>query len=331
MTQITLDASNVFLPSYRGRLTEGVTYDARNNTLLWIDIIAGEVHRVGLDLQGFAIVDTHVTIAFMDETESVGAIALTKNCDKVLVCGKRGVAIGDFLTLSITYFLRYPSNPRLRSNDGIIDPWGNLWIGLMTDFSQSDCENGPLAEGVLYRIDCVLLEITTMLQGTTISNGLGFASDGTFYWTDSKTYTIWKFDYDQNTKALTNKREFANLAKLMKDSDPESPPEPDGLRLTTDGYVYTAAFGTGTVVVIACDSGDIVKQFSVPAERVTCVAFGGPEAANLYVTSGHLRLEESDESKRDAYTGDDLGGHLFVYRCRSSLNGNPSYIWGGPI
>lgn len=80
---------NIFPQSYRGRLTEGVTYDYRNNNLLWIDIIQGEVHRLLLN-----DLNQHEVLKWSDPKESIGFIALTKKEDVVLVAAKSGLALG---------------------------------------------------------------------------------------------------------------------------------------------------------------------------------------------------------------------------------------------
>ena len=130
---LTITKDNIFPKGYRGRLTEGVTYDERNNTLLWVDIIQGEVHRVFLDNTNTNIntsSSSHETLKWDSSNESIGAICLTNDPNKLIICSKYGLAYGDFSSSTIEYFFKYPhtTNPdeklRLRSNDGIIDPWG---------------------------------------------------------------------------------------------------------------------------------------------------------------------------------------------------------------
>lgn len=77
-------------------------------------------------------------MVLVDLGESIGALFLTKDVNIVMVCTKYGVAKGDFHAKPIDFVFKYPEDvalaARVRSNDGICDPWGNIWIGVMNDF-----------------------------------------------------------------------------------------------------------------------------------------------------------------------------------------------------
>ncbi|KAK6203461.1 Gluconolactonase putatively [Scheffersomyces amazonensis] len=327
VTTTKLDKSNIFLPEYRGRLTEGITYDGRTNKLLWVDIIVGEVHRVDLDSPS----SSHEVLKWGSEEESIGAIALTSNPDIVLVCGKYGVAKGDFQHKSIEYFLKYPvtesESKRLRSNDGIIDPWGNLWIGLMNDFPITKAE-GVKPEGYLYRINYKDLTVDTMLDKTLIANGLAFSEDGkTLYWTDSLTFTIWKFDYDYKTNSLTNKRSHVNIKNVFPEFES---PEPDGLTMTKNEEIFSAVFSTNSVIHVN-NQGELLEKFEIPAEKITCVISGGKNNDELYVTTGHIELLDSTATISAEDLQGDLGGFLFKIKLPKSINGQAKNIWGGQV
>lgn len=326
MTTWQLTEEIIILPHYSGSLLEGITYDKRNNSLLWVDIAERSAHRVFLDNDdGTVRADTHQTLQYHDESESIGAIALTRDCDVILVCAKRGIAYGDFSKNTIhDYFVTYPCNPRLRSNDGIVDPWGNLWIGLMTDFAESRDEGSALPEGYLYRIDCQLLECCEMLNHTIISNGISFTRDGKqVYWTDSGTHTIWAFDYDRDRNSLTNRRVHVDMRDHLG-----SEACPDGMRLLQDGRMYSAIFGMGLVVCLSGDGKKVEQQYKLPASRITCMTVGGPRNSTLYVTSAHSLLER-ERSERDAYSGPDLGGRLFAIPINKPFHQVDNHIWGG--
>lgn len=314
--------NDIFVPSYRGKLTEGITYDARNNTLLWIDIIVGEIHRVSLD-------DTskHEILKWQAKIESVGAIALTKEIDAIVICGKYGLAKGDFTNGNIEYFFKYPHDAkqqlRLRSNDGMVDPWGHLWIGVMNDFPVATVE-GIKPEGKLYRINTDDFTIETMIDNTLIANGLAFSEDGKeFFWTDSLTFTIWKFDYDYKTNTLSNKRPFIETKKIYPEFES---PEPDGLVMTKDGDIYSTIFSTSTVLHVNAQ-GEVVEKIQLPAKRITCATIGGPNGDELFVTTGHLDLTEDDCVPDPNDKDGDLGGFLFRLKLDRNLNGQPKNIW----
>ncbi|ODV78974.1 Gluconolactonase putatively [Suhomyces tanzawaensis NRRL Y-17324] len=318
---VALSDSDIFLPHYRGRLTEGITYNPSNDTLLWVDIIAGEVHRVFLSQEGS---HHHQVLKHHDPQESVGAIALTSNDNVVLVCGKYGVAKGDFSTGQIeAYFFKYPHDgTRLRSNDGIVDPWGHLWIGVMTDFPFEPVK----PEGRLYRINCHDLTIDTMIEDTRISNGLSFSANGKhLFWTDSLTFTVWQYDYDYITNTLSNKRPFLATTALFEGANV---PEPDGLCMDKQGHVYLAMFN-GSCVVHVDERGQLVEKIGLPALRITSVTVGGKNSDELYITTAHAKLADAGAVIDAADTSGDLGGFLFKYTCGRRLNGQIKNTWGG--
>lgn len=319
---------NIFPKKYRGRLTEGVTYDYRTNSLLWIDIIAGEVHRINAT-DG----TNHEILKWESPTESIGAIGLTSNPDIILVCSKYGVAYGNFINSTLEYFFKYPHDEsqqiRLRSNDGIIDPWGNLWIGVMNDFKIAKNE-GIQPEGGLYRITPDL-KFEKMIGDALILNGLGFNEKGDeFYWTDSLTFKIWKFSYDKSTNKLSNKQPLIDLKELYPDIES---PEPDGFVMTEDGDIYTCIFSSGTILHVN-NKGEEIERIKIDnAKRITCITTGGENNDTFYITTGHLELETNDELIPDANneSDDDLGGFLFKIETKSNLKGQKKNIWGGKI
>lgn len=273
----------------------------------------------------------HEVLSFEDNEESVGAICLTKDNDKILLCSKYGVCTGDFRTKDIKYFLKYPHSEeqarRLRSNDGIIDPWGNLWIGVMTDFPVTEVE-GVQAEGLLYRVDANDLSILVMEKDTLISNGLAFSSDGKkFYWTDLLTFTVWQYDYEHSTKSLSNKRPLIDTRKVYPEFDS---PEPDGLAFANDGNFFQAVFSTSSVLQYN-DAGEPVGKIHLPAERVTCTALGGQNDDELFITTAHLHLSEKNYKIDANDKTKDLGGFIFRTKLNGKANSKPKGIWGGAL
>ena len=97
---------------------------------------------------------------------------------------------------------------------------------------------------------------------------------------------------------MTNRRVFSKLT--------ESYGEPDGMCNDADGGVWTARWGAVKVVRLTPEGEVAVEDYLPTAWLITCVVFGGPDLADLYVTTA-----ASD------YIGDDLperydGGSLFV-------------------
>ena len=315
---IKLTSRDILFPQYRGRLVEGITYNPSNDTVMWVDIIAAEVHRVHhLDWT------THEILKFSSApAESIGSIALTNNDNIIIVCCKHGLAKGDFTKKSIEYFYRFQfDSAYLRSNDGYIDPWGNLWLGIMNDFPY------PVKnQGKLIRVGCHDLEVTTMVDNTIISNGTAFSSDSkSIFWTDSANHLIWKFDYDLHSNELTNKRVFADIAKLTNSNG-----EPDGMTITKDNEIYSAVWGQSKIVHLS-DQGEIVEEFQLPAEQCSCVTIGGKDGNTLFITTAHKQLDDREAVIDPSDLQGDLGGFIYSITLDRSLNGRNKFIWGGKV
>lgn len=289
-----------------------------------MDIIAAEIHRVKLNEEDSAIETSHEFIKFQDEGESIGAIALTHNENIVLACTKYGVTTANFETKNFNYILKYPKHHlQLRSNDGIIDPWGHLWIGTMNDFHVGSVK----PEGSLYRINCHDLSITEMLTECSIPNGLAFSSRGNkLFWTDSLTFTIWEFDYNHVTNTLSNRKEFINTNKLSELQKIKSP-EPDGFTMNGKDEIYSTIYSLSKLLHFN-SQGEIIEKFLIPAKNVTCATFGGRARTSLYITSAQIEL---NNLKGVNDKEGDLGGYLFKISCPQETCGVDKNIWGGKV
>lgn len=294
-----------------------------------MDIIAAEVHRIYLSES--ILEKKHQILHLEGEGESIGAIGLTADNDKVIICAKYGVCIGDFSTGKINYIVKYPHTEeqaqRLRSNDGIIDPWGNLWIGVMNDFPIT-AKEGVCKEGFLYRVSADDLSISVMESHALIANGLAFSADGTrFYWTDLLTHTVWQYDYNHSTNTLSNKNPLINMKSVYGGMEAA---EPDGLCLTQDGIFYQAVFGTSSVLKYNL-LGEAEAKFNLPAERITCTAVGGKDDNDLFITTAHEHHTDwSSEIDANDKNG-DLGGYLFRVKLEIPVNSKPEDRWTGRL
>jgi sugar lactone lactonase YvrE len=156
--------------------------------------------------------------------------------------------------------------PGMRCNDGACDPAGRFWIGTMA------LDERPGA-GALYRYD-VDGTLRTMLEGVTLSNGLGWDASGRLmYYVDSPTQRIDVFDFDAASGALAGRRPFAVI--------PEEDGIPDGLAVDDDGGIWLALHGGGEVRRFDPDGG-VSGRVKVPVPKVTACCFAGER---LFVTA----------------------------------------------
>ena len=199
------------------QLGEGPRWDAATQTLLWVDVVAKLVHRYD------PATGKNTTLQVAD----VVSLALPHSRGGIVIGLPDGLHHHDGEHSTLLAPIE-PEQPTTRTNDGACDAAGRLWVGTMP-FD----ERSPVAG--LYRVDADL-SVTTMLTGTTISNGLGWSPSGTrFYFIDSPTCAIDVFDFDVTSGTLENRRALATVEVEGA--------VPDGLNVDAEGCVWVALHG----------------------------------------------------------------------------------------
>lgn len=263
----------------RDALGEGPWWDVESGRLWWIDIVGQTIRNSNLDGSEGTALDTPSSVGFAVPDDRGGLVAglrdgLYRHTDDE---GWSAVWSADFSTVDH------------RINDGKTDRNGELWFGTMHDPETE-------ATSAFYRgrhgdAEKVLTRITT-------SNGLGWSPDGrTFYYTDSMARTIWSFDVDPETGAISNRRDFAH------DSGREVP---DGLTVDSDGCVWAAKWNGGRVVRYRPD-GRIDLELTLPVRKPTSVMFVGSDLSTLAITSASLEPDDGE-----------LAGAVFLLPTRTS-------------
>ena len=154
-----------------------------------------------------------------------------------------------------------------RFNDCIATPLGDIYAGTV-DWEQQ-------TRGALFRLNS-RGEATSICSGTACSNGLGWTPDGNgLYWADSTAKIVYLFDYDKQSGALSNRREWLHTPTLT----------PDGLTTDGEGGVWICYFGGGCLRHYAPDA-TLIQQVEFPAKNVTSCIFGGADLDELFVTTG---------------------------------------------
>jgi sugar lactone lactonase YvrE len=182
----------------------------------------------------------------------------------------------------------------IRLNDCKCDPHGRLWAGTMS-------KSGKTGTAALFRFtpDGVM---APMLDGTTVSNGLGWSPDGrTMYFVDSPTQRIDAFDFEDGS--ISNRRVLTHIE--------EEAGVPDGLTVDADGGVWVALFGGGAVRCYAPD-GTLRVHLRLPVTNPTGPTFGGSDLATLYVTSASVMLSPEQVMSQPAGA---------VLSCRPGVHG----------
>lgn len=289
-----IDAS--LLVDARAALGEAPLWDAANGSLVWVDILSGEVHVTSAGGERRASYSIGGAVgAAMPAAEGGWLLADATGFTRLLPDGQATVVL-DVLA----------DRPDLRFNDGKCDPAGRAWAGTI----ESAMTPGT---GTLYRLDPGPAA-TPVLDGLTVSNGLGWSPDTrTMWFADSADRFVRGFDYDLSGGRLGTRR----LAIELRDTAGKA----DGLCVDDEGFVWVGLWGGSAVHRYAPD-GRLDTVVEVPASQVTSCAFGGPDASTLFITTARVGLSP------EALLHEPHAGALFV--AEPGVTGPAATPWRAP-
>ncbi len=271
-------------------LGECPAWDPTTDTLTWVDITGGLVHRfepstgddrswrVGMPVGAAA-------------TCASGRLALAAATGLWTLDPNSG-AVDRVATVE-------PPGRGTTMNDGGTDPTGAFWAGTKD-------VRGDSPIGSLYRWRPGAPP-ERVLSGLTVSNGIAWTSDAaTMYFIDSPTHAVDVFDHDPGSGAISARRRLVDLPRAWG--------LPDGMCLDVQGALWIAFWGGGAVRRFLPD-GSLDAIVTMPVALVTSCAFGGPDGGDLYVTTAREGLTA------DELRAQPLAGGLF--RLRPSVPGPP--------
>jgi sugar lactone lactonase YvrE len=279
----------------KANLGEGPIWDARTQTLYWVDILNKRIY-VGSEI-------------LIELDEFVGCIAprpnglvFTKRFSFWALDQTHGTPASVRTTLISTLTDEPPNN---RFNDGKCDPRGRFLAGTM-DFDAAK------ATGSLYSLEGN--SITKLLSDVTISNGMTWSTDyKTLYYIDTPTLQVRAFDYDLDTGTIANPRVVIHV--------PEPLGWPDGMTSDRQGNLWIAMWGGAQVTKWNPNTGELLDQIPVPAVNVSSCVFGGRDMNELYITSARLGLDENVLKQYPLSGG--------VFRLQTKVEGLPTFEFAG--
>ena len=171
-----------------------------------------------------------------------------------------------------------PYDPKTeRFNDGKCDPQGRFWVG--TIYEPRD---PPLAGLYCY----TRRRLTLRRDGITNSNGLAWSPNGrTMYWSDTKTATIFAFDFDPATGELDRRRVFISFPVKQPGASLETyGGRPDGAAMDVEGCYWASMF-EGQRLLRISPEGEVMQELELPVRCSTMACFGGPDLKTLYITT----------------------------------------------
>ncbi|MDA8271422.1 MAG: SMP-30/gluconolactonase/LRE family protein [Actinomycetota bacterium] len=261
----------------RASLGEGPIWDASSEKLLWVDIPRREVHRY----------DPGTGLDESDVMSSQVGIAIPREKGGLLIALERELVQNDAWGGEVRTVSRPASfPPGARFNDGLCDPRGRFWVGSLTE------ERVPGAAS-LYRLGDDR-ELTVVLDGVTVSNGLAWSPDGrSMYYADTPTLGVDVFDYDLDTGSISNRRRLVTIGDGLG--------RPDGMCVDAQGGLWVCLVFGGAVHRYS-PNGDLDRRVELPTTKVTSCEFGGRDLDVLYVTSGTIGLS-AQELLEQPYAG----------------------------
>ena len=270
-------------------LGEEILWDARSDSLLWVDIedpavwrhdpASGRSRRLALD-------------------EKLSFAVLTPDPEVVVAGFKSGVARLDLSTGARTPLVNpHEHRPGNRLNSGSVGPDGALWFGSMDDAEEE-------ATGSYYRWDGESLE--GFGGKAAVTNGPIVAPDG------RSVYTIDTYNGVIRVHDLDGSRVGEPRPLVAFE---EGWGKPDGLTLDAEGHLWVCHYA-GSRITRFTPEGEIERIVPVPTALVTKCAFGGPDLSTLYITTC---LRGRDR------TLDPMAGH--VYAVETAFKGLPATLF----
>jgi sugar lactone lactonase YvrE len=259
------------------QLTDPVTYHGEGaywhepwNGVRWVDMLAGDV-LFRDDVTG--------RIERTPTGSSVAAMVRPRAGGGLVVATERGFLLWDaegreeWRSPAIV-----PAGARF--NEGAIDPLGRVLCGTIHDSREQGTAE-------IWRLDADR-QATRVLDGVTISNGLGFAADGArAFYVDSRTRRVDVFDVDAAGE-LSARRPFVTIPDEVAGN-------PDGLCVDAEDGVWVAFYNGGAARHYDRD-GRLDAVVEVPGvSRVTSCALGGASGTTLYLTTSREGLADDAE------------------------------------
>lgn len=257
---------------------EGIFWDVRSGHLWWVD--------VPMPSRLFRFDPENDELETWNMDEMITSVAARENGKGLIIASHGGLNFFDPDSPVLKRFLDpEPMKPFNRSNDGAADPAGRYWLGTMQNNIAPDGSGMAIVSnsGALYCID-EDLSCRTMATEITIANTICWSPDAsTMYTTDTATGTMFAYDFEIGTGAISNKRDFARFDRG----------HPDGSTVDAEGYLWNARWDGSCVVRFAPD-GSVDRVIEVPAAQVTNCTFGSSDLSTLYITTARYELSEQD-------------------------------------
>lgn len=263
-------------------LGEGILWSARRRALVWTDIEGARIwqapHPDG-EPHTFAVRDRVGFLAECESGEFILGFAKAISRSPLGTVALAEVALdamdGDTVLTEVE-----PEVPDTRINDGRTDRAGNLVFGTLNE------DPGQQKIGGFYQFSARHGLRRLALPSAVIPNSICFSPDGrTMYFCDSVDRRIMQCRYEAEAAVVTAVREFVAF-------EPRTG-FPDGSIVDADGCLWNAAWRAARVRRYT-PAGRIDREIVVPTKNPTCIAFGGSNLDELYITSSRQEMTDGE-------------------------------------
>ena len=288
----------------RNEHAEGPCWDGRTGQLLWIDQYDGLVIVADYDVEQRRL----EPVRNYSLGAPVGAVVPTRapggGWMTAVRHGFAHLALDGTVTL-----LGQPEDGaphRMRMNDGKCDAAGRFYAGSMA-FDK------VTAAGSLYRLDPDL-SLTTVLRGTTISNGLAWTVRGDeLFFIDTPTRRVDRFRVSPDGE-LHDRRPAVVIE--------EGAGYPDGMCIDAEGALWVALWG-GSAVHRYSPDGSLLGVVEIDAPQVSSCCLGGPNGNTLFVTTSQEGMS-AEERAAHPQSGRLFCAEVDAYAAPAAAFGEPT-------
>ena len=247
------------------------------DALYFVDIEGHQVHRY--DPASGAEQSWHVG-------QRVGTV-VPRESGGLVIAGDHGFAFLDEETGALTPIADPEHDkPDNRFNDGKCSPDGRFFAGSISLVKKT-------GDAKLWRLDPDL-GVHEAFGPVTNSNGITWSADGhTCYYIDTPRHEVLAFDYLAG--------HLHNLRSVIATGHIDA--SPDGMTIDADGNLWIAFCHGGCVSCFNPQTGNELHRITLPCLETTACAFGGPDLADLFVTTGVHKTAKEEHA-----------GRLFVIR-----------------
>lgn len=262
-------------------LLEGPCWDEKNNILYFVSILNNLIYSL----------DINTGYIKSYQTESPVGCAVIEETGMILEAELNGIYRINPETGEKKFVSQLIRENGIRYNDGKLGPDGKLYVGTMyyQKFSKG--------KGKLYRLD--ENQSVSLIEGTTISNGLGFSNDNKYmYFIDTPTNKVGRYYYDIATGNINFDR---YIIEFINDGNP------DGMCVDIDDTIWVAQWGAGKVSHWNPYTGEKLLEIEFPCANVSSCCVGGKNMEYLFVSSG---------KHDDGVENEVLAGALFKVKIR---------------